>query len=247
MQKTIAALAAEDEFKKFLRSCKFTAWVSEFSGVWSFGVGIYGKNTEEIHQRFVQIYEKFKEDIIDYRLAFHKKTQQFYEKYLGIGPAIIGRKSISHKADAKDKILLKILSRDARLDCVALSKKLSLTAVATANRIHKLKKAGIISRFSIFIDPSSLGLYQFSIFIKNNTIDSRKLLIKNLETNLNVSFVVEYLGDPYIECGVIVNNPYDMRRVVQQIEGALPNTRVVESFFIQNEIISIGLPECVFE
>jgi DNA-binding Lrp family transcriptional regulator len=237
----------EEEFKKFLKSCAYTAWTSEFSGVWNFGVGIYGRNTEEIHQRFVAIYEKFKEIIIDYRLTFHERTRQFYEKYLGIPNMQMKKKNVEHKLDAKDKILLKELAKNSRLDCIVLSKKIGLTTVATANRIRQLKKSGIISRFSMFVDPSILGLFQFSIFIKNNVIDSRAHLIKHLETHPKVSFVVEYLGDPYIEFGLIVNNPYDMRKIVQQIEGRFPNTRVVELFLIQNEILSIGLPACVFD
>jgi len=237
----------EDEFKKFLKSCSFSAWTSEFSGTWNFGVGIYGRNTEEIHQRFVIIYEKFKGSIIDYRLTFHERTKQFYEKYLGLQNTQIKKKVIAHKIDAKDKILLKELAKNACIDCVVLSKKIGLTAVATANRIRQLRKSEVINRFSVFIDPSALGLFQFSVFIKNNTIDNRSQLIKHLETHPNVSFVVEYLGDPYIEFGLISSNPYDMRKIVQQIEGRFANTRIVELFLIQNEILSIGLPSCVFE
>jgi len=238
---------AEDELKKFLKSCPYTAWTSEFSGVWNFGIGIYGKDTEEIHQRFVIIYDKFKENIVDYRLTFHKLTKQFYEKYLGIQTILLNKKYLAHKVDAKDKILLKELSKNSRLDCVMLSRKVRLTAVATANRIRQLKKSGIISRFSVFIDPSTLGLFQFSVFIKNNVINNRSQLIKHLETHPSVSFVVEYLGDPFIEFGLIASNPYDARRIVQHIEGRFPNTRIVELFLIQNEILSIGLPSCVFD
>ncbi|MGV8086618.1 MAG: AsnC family transcriptional regulator, partial [Candidatus Woesearchaeota archaeon] len=192
---------------------------------------------------------KFKEDIIDYRLTFHKNTKQFYEKYLGVQTSVLKNTltiDSDYKIDSKDKIILQELSKNSRIDCVLLSKKVKLTAVAVANRIRKLKKLGIISRFSVFIDPSNLGLFQFSVFIKNNIIESRTNLITHLKYHSNVSFLVEYLGDPYIEFGIVVNNPYDVRKIVQQIEERFSNTRVVDLFLIQDEILSIGLPDCVF-
>jgi Lrp/AsnC family leucine-responsive transcriptional regulator len=237
----------ESELIKYLKSCSFTAWTSEFSGVWNFGVGIYGKNTEEIHERFNIIYSKFGEDILDHRLSFHKNTNQFYEKYLEMTQTQQKKKDNLIKIDSKDKIILKELSKNSRLDCVTLSKITNLSAVAVANRIRHLEKSNIISKYSIFIDPSNIGLYQFSIFVKNNDLKNRDKLIAHLKSHPKVSFLVEYLGDPYIEFGLILKNPYDMRRVLQQIEETFPNTRVIETFMIQNEILSIGLPQCIFE
>ncbi|MGV8087128.1 MAG: Lrp/AsnC family transcriptional regulator, partial [Candidatus Woesearchaeota archaeon] len=44
----------EEEFKKFIKSCNYVAWSSVFSGTWNLGIGIYGRTTEEIHERFVR-------------------------------------------------------------------------------------------------------------------------------------------------------------------------------------------------
>jgi len=236
----------EEEFREYLKKCTFAAWTSEFSGVWNFGVGIYGKTIEEIHNRFSAIQEKFGEYIIDHRMTIHYSTSQYYEKYLNLDPIRNVKKKKNHDIDSKDKIILKELSRNARMDCVSLARKVDLTAVAIATRIRKLEQSGIIARFSIFIDPSRLGLYQFSIFIKSNA-GSQKKIINHLKAHPKISFVIEYIGNPFIEFGVIVNDPYEMRRIVQEIESLWPENRVIESFLIQKEILSIGLPACVFE
>ena len=72
----------EKEFKDFLEKCEFISWVAELSGVWNFGLSIYGKTNEEIDKKFQKIYETFKEYIIDYRFTLHRKSFFFYEKYL---------------------------------------------------------------------------------------------------------------------------------------------------------------------
>jgi len=60
----------QKEFKDFLSKTDFVSWVAELSGIWSFGLSIIGKTNEELDQKFLQIYNKFKEDIIDTALLF---------------------------------------------------------------------------------------------------------------------------------------------------------------------------------
>jgi DNA-binding Lrp family transcriptional regulator len=237
----------EKDLKKYLTTCPFTAWTSEFSGVWNFGIGVFGKNAQEIHQNFSTIYNKFKKDIIDHRLIIHRSTKHFYEKYLNTTKQQSKNTEVEHKPDKKDLTILKELANDSRLDSVKLSSKVNLTAPATANRIKKLEKSGFIKKYSIFIDPSKLGLYQFSVFITNKELKNNSEITPFLEKHPSVSFIVEYFGDPFIEFGIIVNDPYNMRKIVQQIEETFPGNRVTETFLIQKEILSIGPPDCVFE
>ncbi len=242
--------AKETEFKKYLKTCTFAAWTSEFSGIWNFGVGIYGRSIEEIQERFMQIQEQFGTHIAEYRMTLHRTTAQYYEKYLNITPADKASQNIKNttpRIDVKDRIILKELARNARIDCVALAKKTDLSAVAVAQRIRRLEYSRVIIRYSVFIDPARLGLYQFSVFLRNHHATDRKRLVPYLAMHPQISFVIEYVGDPFIECGIIVSDPFDARRIIQEIAGAFPNNQVVEFFLIQNEIISIGLPACVFE
>ena len=73
-------LTKQEAFRKFLQSCPYVSWVAEFSGVWSFIFSIYGKTNQELDERFAEIYKRFKDSIIDYRVALHRKNTFFYEK-----------------------------------------------------------------------------------------------------------------------------------------------------------------------
>ncbi|PHR23836.1 MAG: AsnC family transcriptional regulator [Hoeflea sp.] len=61
------------------------------------------------------------------------------------------------KIDEKDRLLIKLLSRDARMPVSDLSKRVGLSGPATSERIRRLESNGIISRFTLEIDLAALG------------------------------------------------------------------------------------------
>ena len=238
----------QKEFKKYLEDSPFVSWVAELSGVWSFGLSIIGKTNEELDKKFLQIYNKFKDAIIDHRFTLHRKSTFFYEKYFS---SVLNQKSkrklIPCKIDNKDRLILKELSKNSRIDGVTLSKKLNLTAPAISQRIKKLENGGYIEDYSVFIDISKLNLFQYSIFVINKDIEDKPKLLSYLTQHKNVSFIAEYVGDPFIEFGLFVDNPYDLRDKLQEIEESFPNNRVMEVSLFQKEFVSVGSPPCVFE
>ncbi|MFH0870455.1 MAG: winged helix-turn-helix transcriptional regulator [archaeon] len=238
----------QKEFKEYLEKSPFVSWVAELSGVWSFGLSIIGRTNEEIDSRFSELYLHFKDAIIDHRFTLHKKNHFFYEKYLGEKPFKIKTKMKEQisKIDDKDKVILQELATDSRIDTLELSQKIRLTAPAVAARIKRLKSAGIIERFSIFVDASRLGLFQYSVFITNKDVERKEALISHLKDHPYVSFIAEYSGDPFIEFGVFVKNSYELRDILQGIEEAFPSNRVIELSLFQKEFVSIKPPKCVF-
>ncbi len=238
----------QKEFMNFLNSCDFVSWVAHLSGLWSFGFSIYGKTNEELDEKFLTIYEGFKDDIIGHRFILHRKSLFFYEKYFQVQSQIGKRKSlIDYKIDEKNKIILKELSKNSRIDSVTLAKRVSLTAPAVAHRIKQLKLSGYIDKYSIFVDVSKLSLYQYSIFVVNKNIDENKKFIAHLINHPNVSYTAEYVGDPFLEFGLFISDPYDLRKILQVIEEKFPSNRVIEISLFQKELISVGPPACVFE
>lgn len=238
----------QKEFKQFLAEMPFVSWVAELSGVWSFGFSIIGKTNKELDEKFLQIYTQFKEAIIDHRFTLHRRSLFFYEKYFGELPKpIIEKKYKTYKIDKKDKIILQELSQNSRMDSVALSQKVSLTAPAVAQRIKRLETSGYIEKYSIFVDVSKLNLFQYSVFIINRNIDEKSKLINYLRQQKKISFIAEYVGDRFIEFGLFVKDPYELRERLQEIEETFPDNRVIEVSLFQKEFVSVGLPPCVFE
>lgn len=66
--------------------------------------------------------------------------------------------------DGIDKIILRLLSQDARTPIMMLSKATGISGAAVHQRLKKLEKAGIISGSQIILNPKILG-YKTLAFI----------------------------------------------------------------------------------
>ena len=236
----------ESDFRKFLSESRNICWVGEHVGIWDFGMSILGRNNKEIDVYFSEMYNKFKDFIIDHRFTLHKKNYYFYEKLFGEKSVRKQKRSSQYIADELDKKILQILVTNARVDYVELAKKIPLTAPAIKQRIRQLENSGYIERYSVFLDYSKLNAYQYSIFIINKNIDDRQKLLEYLAEHPDVCFICEYTGDPFMEFGVFVDNPYHLRKVIKVIEESFPDNRIME-ISLQKEIVSVAPAKCVFD
>ena len=237
----------QNEFKEYLNKCNFVSWLAELSGIWSFGFSIIGKTEKEIDNKFLSIYKNFKEDIIDHRFTLHRKSTFYYEKYFGKVIEERKRKYIDYKIDLKDKQILKELSNNSRIDYVTLSKIIKISPPAVRTRIKNLENSGIIEKYSLFVNLFNLDVYQYSIFIKNKNIDIIERFLNYLSEHPKVSFIAEYLGDPFLEFGIMVDNPYQLREILQEIEESFPDNKILEISLFQKEFVSVSPPSCIFE
>ncbi len=233
---------ADKKFKEYLIKSPFVSWVAEHSGIWNYGFSVYGRNKSEVNERVQEMYKLFKGSITNYRVTFHNKTHFFYEKYFSSSSRPLKKNFMVYKTDKYDLKILEKLSLNSRLDSVQLAKFIPLTAQAIRDRIRKLENAGVIEKYSLFIDVSRLGAYQYSIFIQNNL-----QVIPFLSEHPKVSFIAEYENNPFLEFGVFINNPYDLRKILQEIEEVFPDNKILEVSLFQQELVSIGPPKCVFQ
>ncbi|MFA6460909.1 MAG: winged helix-turn-helix transcriptional regulator [Candidatus Woesearchaeota archaeon] len=241
--------SGEKEVREVIKTCPFVSWVAEHSGVWNFIFSIYGKDNDQLDRRFLQLYHQLKEQILEHRFVLHRKTEFFYEKYVTLPEIKIEKKEkdVPVKIDPVDLKILASLSSNSRRDCVSLSQSLKITPPAIAQRIRKLDKSGVIEKYSLFVDVSKLGLYQYSVILTNKNVNDKERLIRYCSQHPKVSFIAEYVGDPFFELGIIVDDPYRLRSILQEIESAFPENRIMEVSLFQKEFISIGPPKCVFE
>lgn len=236
----------EKEFKEFLKESTHVFWSSEHTGIWNYGFGIVGKTHDEVHTIFSEICHLFKEHIINHRFTFLRKTNFYWEKIAQTKPTQKNATS-QHKIDKIDKNILSLLCKNARIDYTELARSIALTAPAIKSRIKTMEETGIIKQYSIFVDISKLDLMQYSIFITNHNIAIKNKLIKYLNEHPKIVFTVEYLGDEFYEFGVVVKNPYELRPILQEIEEAFPDNRIKEYSLVQEDLVSIGPPSCVFD
>lgn len=67
--------------------------------------------------------------------------------------------------DATDHAVIDVLQRDGRTSVAQLARAVNLSASATAERLRRLTESGVITGYSITVDPEALG-YTVSAFVR---------------------------------------------------------------------------------
>ena len=62
------------------------------------------------------------------------------------------------RLDDTNKLLLRELHADPRITMSALARKVGMSAPAVTERVQRLQRAGVITGFSMNVDPAALGL-----------------------------------------------------------------------------------------
>jgi len=67
--------------------------------------------------------------------------------------------------DQTDHAIIAVLQRDGRTSVAQLAREVSLSASATAERLRRLSDGGVITGYSITVDPEALG-YTVTAFVR---------------------------------------------------------------------------------
>ncbi|MEA5456914.1 Lrp/AsnC family transcriptional regulator [Sinomonas sp. JGH33] len=67
--------------------------------------------------------------------------------------------------DDVDRAILEHLQRDGRTAVAELARQVNLSASATADRVRRLSDAGVITGYSVTVDPESVG-YSVTAFVR---------------------------------------------------------------------------------
>src|SRR5262245_57413064 len=65
--------------------------------------------------------------------------------------------NISQTLDAKDRRILALVQRDAKLPQAEIARRVGLSAAAVNERLRKLENAGVIRRYVAVVDPTAVG------------------------------------------------------------------------------------------
>src|SRR4030067_1091918 len=65
--------------------------------------------------------------------------------------------NISQTLDDKDRHILDLVQRDAKLPQAEIARRVGLSAAAVNERLKKLENAGVIRRYAAVVDPQAVG------------------------------------------------------------------------------------------
>ncbi|MGB9728617.1 MAG: Lrp/AsnC family transcriptional regulator [Thermoprotei archaeon] len=119
--------------------------------------------------------------------------------------------------DDKDKIIIEMLMKNARISLAEIAETLKISDVAVSKRIKKLEESGIIKGYTAIVDPIKLGYS--SVAVIGIDVEPERLL--EVSRLLREKDYVRYLalstGDHMLILQVWSKNNYDLTSVLKDI------------------------------
>jgi len=251
--------AKEKELINYIVNNPFVAWTTTSTGKWSIIFDLIAENVHEVNGLIDEIKANYKDFIDEYLIVPQISFEHFNSKYYMSDEDKKTKKTMEnikpkklkhHKTDNTDLKLLKILSNNARIGYVELSKLLKLSPNAIKNRIKALENARIINSFYIHPNKTLLGYEQYYLQLDfvNQTKEEEKQIINYIRQHPNMNAYYKPLGHWSIEVAVFVRNPGELRKIILELRNKFGNImKVHDTMLFYEEPKSNYLPKGVFK
>ncbi len=132
--------------------------------------------------------------------------------------------------DEVDARLIAALSEDARMSLAALARAVGLSAPSVSERIKRLEEAGVITGYSITLDPTALGL-PLAAWLRIRPVPGQLAKVAQILTALPEVVLCERVtGEDCFLARVHVRSVEDLEAVIDEIiPHAMTNTAIVQS------------------
>jgi len=192
----------EEELLKNMSNQNNIFWIAILRGKYDLVISIYVKNISEFTEIYENIFEKWKDYIIERNVVILEKAFTYTKVYLQekkkSKEIIYGSmKENIVKLDNLDKSLLRLMNKNGRMSYVELANKLDVSPDTIGYRINSLKKKGVITGFGTKINFKKLGMKYHILFLKLQGMNLSKYnRLKILAMlNKNVIVYIKTIGD----------------------------------------------------
>ncbi len=180
-----------------VKSSSVNAIIS-YKGKFGYELSIMARSAEEFQKKYLDVIKGV--PVIDDEPLLLIKTvtgkvlpERFIKKAGKKEQQIVNRRSEKYSADDTDVKLLKVLSNDAHVSNIKLSKMLRISKDTVAYRIKKLGSSGYIVNFRPAINYNSLGLSIETILLKTGKEDNAEFE-RYLNGNDNILWAARTFG-----------------------------------------------------
>jgi Lrp/AsnC family transcriptional regulator, leucine-responsive regulatory protein len=216
----------KNTFIDYLKQHQNTLWVGEIGGNWDIIVNFICEDNFNFNRIFEEISSKFGKHIMNYEILIYINVTDLERNY------ILDRKekqrfthemqhNKSFKIDNLDHSIIKIISRNAFKKNLEIANKLKVSSHTIKNRINRMIKNKFILGFRLFINPTKLNYKPHMLFLGINKLNSERenLLIENLKTTPNITFVVKHMGRWRLGVEIEARSEQEFQEIFVDIRG----------------------------
>jgi len=231
----------EEQILKQINSIDEVGWLVSCIGKWDIILNLNENSVLNFERTLNKIVGICGNHLYDYKFTILSEAEHLGYKFLGsknYKPLYQGERDKSLKLDATDEKILRVLSQNARIDAVSLSKKLRMPLHILGYRVKNLLKGGIIEGFRPKLNINKLG-YQWHLLLVKLGCESneeRKRLIEFCKFHKNTYYVTSTIGDYNLMLDLHIKSADELIKIKKELQEKFPNLiKAYESVMVAEE------------
>ena len=241
----------EKEFFDYLASIKEVGWVVSCSGRWDALFCYWAKSTYEFHKTFIKIMNRFGKHVLHKEIISNINWFYYNRKWLmrGFTPPLAikyGEEPTNYKLDNLNRKILALLAKDGRKPVVEMAQALNQSSQNIINRMKKLERDGVITKYSLNIDYSNIGYIFCKAFVYLESTTQKRLdeLYSYCAMQQNIFALTTTLGAWDLELEFEVENFEKMTAIMDDIRVKFSDIMTnYESVIITNQVTPMYIEE----
>lgn len=217
-----ASLRDEERIIDYWVNANNSVWVGKIRGGWDLAVSIIAKSNFEFSKILNSFMSKYSEFILKKDILLTEYSPIYARKYLtDANPSefVYGIPSELIELDETDKIILKELARNARINIIDLAEKIRLSRDVINYRIKKLTKEKIIFQYRCFLNLPLIDLNYYKVIFRTKNFDEEaennfKNYVKN---HKKVTQFLKLIGSWDIEVEFETDSEEDLYNILLDI------------------------------
>ncbi|MBU1270174.1 MAG: Lrp/AsnC family transcriptional regulator [Nanoarchaeota archaeon] len=217
----------EEEFRNYLIAHKAVPWVVGCQGMWDYIIVVFPTDFENFEKFNTELNNKYgayieKKDIALVTAAHHFRSGYILGKKIDLPPLIYaGQPKEVIELDTIEKMILTLLSKDARIPVIDIARKIKIPAKTVTYRIEKLRKLNIIEGYIMTVDLDKIDFERYKVFIrtKNMSQEKEKLFIEWSRMHSYILYYSRSIGENDVELELIVKDNIHLREVIIDVRN----------------------------
>ena len=215
----------KEDIINYLIKQDFVAWIADTDGAYDLSFVIGVDNLLKAKEFLSVFYQNYSNQIHARAFSVNLIGEYLTRDYL-IDKKRIQEIQPSYSAESSkielDKINLKIISllaENSRISAVEIANKFGISADSVLQRIKKLEKLNVLTRYNIVLNHEALNQVHYKVFIYLNNISKQKenSLYTYCRSIPQIVYIINAFGEWDMEIDIEVRNIQEFRKVMMEI------------------------------
>jgi Lrp/AsnC family leucine-responsive transcriptional regulator len=246
----------EEKFILMLKNLQYTHYIAKIGGDYDLIIGFSIKKTNDLRIFLEKIYNNYSDLIEKHELLtmlFEIKDNFGYivDKNRNEDIKSFNEKYNEKTLDKIDRIIIKELTKNARISAIEIANKLSMTGAAIAYRIKKIEKNNLILGYRTLIDLDKFDFQYYYIFfdLQEPNFENENKIISEIKFNKNIIWGNKIAGSHSFSCMFYSKNNNEFYSLLKEFQNRNPFIIKIKTYTyldsLHHNYIPFLLIECI--